>query len=81
MVRAGAKAEQTHYILSEVPTDWGRGFLVRKFVVEGGEEYQVHLDAQMGDSCTCLGHLRWSHRGTVCRHVGALKALIAAGRL
>src|SRR5256885_2004728 len=65
------------YWLDEVPCDFGRGFQLEKF--EGGDVYSVHLDAA-GDSCTCIGHLRHGHR-TVCKHVGAVKALVSAGRL
>src|SRR5947209_820798 len=69
----GEQAAQTHYHLSEVACDFGRGFELRKLVTDGGETYSVHLDST-GDSCTCLGHLRWGHK-TVCKHIGAVKAL------
>lgn len=45
----------------------------------GGETYHVNLDAA-GDSCTCPGHVHWGYK-TVCRHIGALKALTARGDL
>src|SRR5262249_60280865 len=68
---------QTHYHLTEIAVDYGRGFEVRKFATDGGEVYHVHFDHETGDSCTCLGFLRWSR----CKHRDALAALITAGRL
>ena len=44
------------------------------------ETYDVHLDAELGDSCTCKGHLRWGHR-TVCKHIASVRELIARGEL
>jgi hypothetical protein len=68
---------ETHYHLSEIAVDYGRGFEVRKFATDGGDVYHVHFDQEMGDSCTCLGVIRWSR----CKHRDALAALIKAGRL
>jgi hypothetical protein len=67
------------YWLSEIQADWGRAFEVRKPLPDG-TVYHVHLDPEMGDTCDCLGHLRHGHR-TVCKHVAAVKALIARGEL
>ncbi len=64
------------YWLSEIGADWGRAFEVRKPLPEG-TVYHVHLDAQAGDSCDCQGCVRWGH----CKHLSAVKALVAAGRL
>jgi hypothetical protein len=75
----GRRGEETRYHLSEVPCDFGRGFELSKASCDGPETYHVHLDAT-GDACTCLGNLRWGHK-TVCKHVAAVKALIAAKRL
>lgn len=71
------------YFFSEVPDDFGRGFLVEKWQ-PGTEQaagficrsYHVNVDGK-ASSCECLGHTRWSH----CRHVESLTALIAAGKL
>jgi hypothetical protein len=51
---------QTHYRLTEFAVDYGRGFEVRKFSTDGSDAYHVHFDQETGDSCTCLGWLRWS---------------------
>jgi hypothetical protein len=67
------------YYLTEIAADWGRAFEVRKPLPEG-TVYHVHLDADMGDTCDCPGHLRWGHR-TVCKHLSAVRALLAQGRL
>jgi predicted nucleic acid-binding Zn finger protein len=42
--------------------------------------YHVHLDDATGDSCDCLGHIRWGHK-TVCKHVAGIKACLQAGRI
>jgi hypothetical protein len=64
------------YWIEPVATDWGRGFKLEKF--EGGEVYHVHLDDALGHSCECKGFLRW---GKPCKHISAVSALVAAGRL
>jgi hypothetical protein len=66
----------TDYFLSEIRADWGRAFEVRKPLPDG-TVYHVHLDAELGDSCDCKGHIRWGR----CKHASAVKALIAQGRL
>jgi hypothetical protein len=68
---------QTHYHLAEIAVDHGRGFEVRKFSTDGGDIYHVHFDQETGDSCTCLGWLRWSR----CKQCDALAALIKLGVL
>jgi hypothetical protein len=68
---------QTHYHLTELAVDYGRGFEVRKFSTDGSDVYHVHFDQETGDSCTCLGWLRWSR----CKHRDALAALIKLGVL
>jgi hypothetical protein len=69
------------YYLRELDVDFGRGFELEKFHTEpatdGDRVYHVHLDAQLGDSCTCPGG---SYRGK-CKHVDALAAMVAAGKL
>ena len=62
------------YILTEIPADFGRGFLVEKIGHE--EAYHVSIDADRR-TCECQGYLKHSH----CKHSDGLAALIAAGRL
>ena len=62
------------YILTEIPADFGRGFLLEKIGHE--ESYHVNIDADRR-TCECLGYLKHSH----CKHSEGLAALIAAGRL
>jgi hypothetical protein len=69
-------AEAFLYCLEPVGTDCGRGFKLEKF--EGGEVYHVHHDPALGHSCECKGFLRW---GKPCKHISAVSALVAAGRL
>jgi hypothetical protein len=63
------------YWLEPVPTDWGKGFRLEKF--HSGDVYHVHLDGALGHSCECKGFLHHGH----CKHVSAVSALVAAGRL
>ena len=76
-VGTGPALKTFAYMLEEVVCDFGRGFSLDK--MDGEAPYSVHLDST-GDSCTCLGHLRHGHK-TVCKHIGAVKTLIANGRL
>ena len=71
------KQSTTYYHLAEVAVDWGRGFELRKFTTDGTDVYHVHFDHDAGDSCTCLGFIRWRR----CKHRDGLAALMAAGRL
>jgi hypothetical protein len=64
------------YALGAIPADRGKGLALTK---PDGTVYHVNL-AGRDSTCECLGHLRWSHR-TVCKHVAALLALEAAGKL
>lgn len=41
------------------------------------ENYDVTVSPS-GDSCECLGHLRWGHR-TPCKHTAAVRVLIQRG--
>jgi hypothetical protein len=71
---------QDRYFLSRVPADFGEAFFLEKIGAEAGEgRYHVNLSAD-GNSCESRGHLRWGHK-TPCRHVGALLALKARGKL
>lgn len=72
---------RTHYYVSAIPADFGRGYRFEKFACQGGEVYAVNVgDAGEPASCECLGHLRHGHK-TVCRHVAAAKALVEAGKV
>jgi hypothetical protein len=70
-----------HYWLQELAVDFGRGFEVRKSPPAGiepdGAVYHVHLDEVLGDTCTCKGATYHGH----CKHISAIRALIASGRL
>ena len=80
MVITDAKGVQCGYWLRELAVDFGRGFELVKFDTEAANEdgpYHVHLDAQLGDSCTCKGFV---HRDK-CKHVDALKTLVALGKV
>lgn len=69
---------ETSFWLTPVRSDWGRAYRLDKFRAEGGETYRVCLSPEDGrHSCTCPGH---SYRGK-CRHVSALLAIVAAGRM
>ena len=64
------------YWVRRLASDYGTAFRFEKF---GGESYELNLD-ESGDTCECMGFLAHGHK-TVCRHVAAAKALIAAGKL
>ena len=69
------------YWLTPMPSDFGRCFELKKFVACGPEIYQVCVDTSASrgkaDACCCKGYLRWGK----CKHVSALRALIALGKL
>jgi hypothetical protein len=74
--------ERTFYDLKEIPTDFGRGFRLDKCAEGTGSDrdsnsYDVHLDEQLGDSCTCRG---WCYKSK-CKHVAAVKTLIQLCKL
>lgn len=56
------------YHLKRIATDWGIGVEVQK-QDDSGETYHVHLDRQLGDSCTCPAGV---YRGT-CRHLDMVR--------
>ena len=62
------------YILTEIPADFGRGFLVEKIGHE--EAYHVNIEGDKR-TCECQGYNRWQK----CKHSDGIAALIAAGRL
>ena len=49
------------YILTEIPADFGRGFLVEKIGHE--ESYHVNIDADKR-TCECQGYNRWQNAST-----------------
>lgn len=86
-ITTGSKVETVGYHIETIPSDFGRGFNVRKYAtqVKEGEpsSYDVLLDLEPEDaehprhSCECWGWTRHGH----CRHVEALLALVHAGKL
>jgi hypothetical protein len=82
VIGAGEKARHFGYYLEQIPADYGLGFHVEKFGTEQVEgeptEYDVHIDTERGHhSCTCKGNTYHGH----CKHVEAVLALIAAGKI
>jgi hypothetical protein len=73
--------ETKSYYLKEIPVDFGRGFQLDRFHSEEANEderqYHVHLDKELGNSCTCKGYVYSSK----CKHVDALKTLVALGKV
>jgi hypothetical protein len=70
-------AEDTSYHLSQIPTDLGGlAFKVAHLEVDGGWTYHVRLDGPRS-SCDCRGFEAHRH----CKHVEALLALQAGGKL
>lgn len=66
-----------HYHLQELPTDLaGRAFRCEKHGHEEESSYDVLVDGR-NSICECKGFNRWGH----CKHVEALTALVAAGKL
>lgn len=65
------------YRLTELPVDFGRGFELVKTGSDFGKTYHVHLDRELGNSCTCPGGI---YRGT-CKHLTAVTTLVELGRL
>lgn len=70
------------YLVSELPSDWGLAYSLRKFHSTKKnftpETYATLLGHDESEhECNCRGHERWGY----CRHVSALQALIARGKL
>jgi len=76
VVRITVGKEAADYLLTEVPADFGRGFLLEKVCFDAPAAYHVNIDADRR-TCECLGYLKHSH----CKHSDGLAALVAAGRL
>ncbi len=65
------------YTLARLASDFGTAFRLGKADVGGcGEDYDVLLHGRES-SCTCKGNSYHGH----CKHVEALQALIAAGKI
>jgi hypothetical protein len=73
VVRLCIGNETTDYVITERPEKNGRRFTLAK--VDGDAEYNVVLGSP--NRCDCPGNERWGK----CKHVEALAALVAAGRL
>lgn len=70
--------ESTFYRVLPVSSDFGEAFSVEKPEWErDSERYDVLLDENVGDSCSCKG---FTYHG-YCRHVDGLHALRTAGKL
>jgi hypothetical protein len=74
--------DRVFYTLRELAVDFGRGFRLDKCAGGTGSDreaasYDVHLDAQLGNSCTCKG---WCYKSK-CKHVDAAAALVRMGKL
>lgn len=63
------------YWVRPLATDFGLGYRLDRDEAAGG--YDVLLENDQDASCTCPGH---TYRGR-CKHVDALRALLAAGLL
>jgi hypothetical protein len=55
--RSRASAAGAHYRLAPLPSDYGRAFRLRKMEADGGEVYDVLLDADR-PMYSCPGHTR-----------------------
>lgn len=81
LVITDSKGVRTGYELKELAVDFGRGFEVTKFEMEQAPEddktYHVHLDVQLGDSCSCRGGCYTGH----CKHIDALNTLVSLGKV
>jgi hypothetical protein len=69
--------QEADYYLTELPADFGRGFLVEKVGLNAAEsKYHVNIDADKR-TCDCKGHAHHGH----CKHADGIAALIADGKL
>jgi hypothetical protein len=68
--------EEFSYWLLAIPCELGGLGLELRKPLPDGTTYHVHLDGEHS-TCECDGFLRWNH----CKHVEALLALQADGRL
>src|SRR4051812_30288856 len=65
------------YLVTPIPSDFGRAFRLEKLVHFGeASTYDVLLDGERS-TCECRGFMHHRH----CKHVDTLCELVAAGRL
>ena len=80
-VRVTCASDIDLYDVSPAVSPFGPCWLVRKRPEAGqmpqSEPYEVHLDGDFGDTCTCKGAKYYGH----CRHQDFIRALIQAGKL
>ncbi len=77
IVRITVGKRHDDYLLTPIPSDFGRGFTVEKVgLTVNDPPYHVNVDGDKR-SCECKGFLHHGH----CEHADGLAALIAAGRL
>jgi hypothetical protein len=79
-----AKVETFHYFVEAIPSDFGHGFHLTKFVqdLRPGEPAEYHV--LVGDGapdCECRGWLRWGHKTGSCKHIRAIAKLLSEGKL
>src|SRR5262249_34063906 len=72
VLRITVGGKETDYLLSLIPSDFGKGFRLEKVGAE--ETYHVNLNVPES-SCDCKGYLHHGH----CKHVAGLAAVVAAG--
>jgi hypothetical protein len=72
--KCGNKQVCVGYYVKPLKTDFGVGFELTKFQVDGGEVYLVLLDGQES-RCTCIGHQAHGY----CKHVAALASVQGPG--
>jgi hypothetical protein len=73
----GRKLVTTGYYVQPLRTDFGIGFRLTKFQVDGGDVFDVCLDGERS-LCSCLG---FESHGRPCKHVQTLQALVDKGQL
>jgi hypothetical protein len=80
----GPKAQRFGYYVQPLPSDiGGRAFRLTKVEhqVEEGHDPSYDVLLHGADSqCSCLGFLRWGHRGP-CKHISACAALVSRNRI
>ena len=78
------KGVTKNYWLSEIPTDFGRGFEFERFASEDCEpderRYHSHLDSEMGHTCSCKAGI-YERIDKPCRHLAAVLKLVEIGVL
>jgi hypothetical protein len=71
--------EVARYWVAPVPSDWGLAWQVDKdgCPFDGEHNHDVLIENSRGGSCSCQGFTAHGY----CRHLDALRALLAAGKL